>query len=929
MLSASIQKFLYLVFLVLVTQQAVGQSQLPVYRITAEGEEEYLSSAPALRYDPTGELTIADLIDDRVPATPAATLDGVNEARNYYVWQSLVLENQTSTPTSQLLYLNPDADSLWVYLVLDGRVMDRRTWYQGASNDQSLLTILPSAFEIMTPALGRLDVHARLFYRKGLGVDVLSDILIAPTQQAVNHKFKLTAWHSLYAGLMIGISLLSLLTYRLFRERAFVYFSILTVSLAAYFLDSHRLFELVGVGYITTNGTTLMQFFISAIVVSVSAFGISYVKLKREFRVAYYVLVALIVVVVAAQYIPFWLDLPIRTIVIVANVAILTWMVFALTLVIILWRRGHAAARRLIFAIFVMALPGVVYLLQLMFISEYLDWGQVSFELGTLGFSILIFSGLYVQVVGIRNEAQSLGKQSAMKSRFFANISHEFRTPLTLIMGPLEQLLRRHPAESTDHELLNVAYANAKRQLNLINRVLELSRLEADQEKLEAQALDLVLLTRHATMAFSSLAEQREIELSFTSEVDTLPMSLDKVKMEDTLFNLLSNALKYTPAGGSVTVRLHRKERDVLIEVIDTGLGIAKERLSGVFDRFFQVGEGSGEQEAGGSGIGLSLVRELVRLHGGHVYAESEPGQGSTFTIALPLHRKTAQPLTLEAPGGSPDPPPELPDLETIHLLSDAASPTDAPLVLVVEDNPELRGLIRYTLQQAYRIEEAADGDEGITRARKLQPALIISDVMMPGRDGFALCEALKTDVVTSHIPIILLTAKASADARITGLDTGADDYLTKPFNDRELLARVRNLIESRRILRQRYAQSIELKPEEVTTNPVDTQFLQRAMEIVEERMSDETFKVADFARDLQMSSASLNRKLRSLLDQSTNQFIQSVRLQRAADLLAQKGQTVGEVADLTGFSSSAYFIRVFREKYGVTPGSVMKDEEV
>ncbi|MCP9235218.1 ATP-binding protein [Lewinella sp. JB7] len=872
--------------------------------------------------DTSGTLSITDVLDRRSTSSPWRNDSVPIELTNYYCWVRLSVHNQASDPTNVLVQFHRPADSIAFYRVVGDRITSVKRWTRGEWEDRPYLTFAPNVFSLGIGGEEQVTLYARLYEPYSWNSGSIASARLVMERPAVNRHIVMVAWHSVYIGLMLGIAALGVLTYRLFRERAFLWFSLLTLCFAFYFADENQITALIGFGSPVGSGYGIIQFSIAGLIISLTFFLIAYTDLRRYWPRYTNFLLGVAGIAVLAQFLFNFSDIHVATAALVANAATLTWIVVISAPVFLLARRGSNSAIRLLIGTAMLLIPGVIYVVQLIVFNRYYAWSQIGFEIGTLGFSILLFFGLYTKVEDIRQRAKTLTEQSELKSKFFANISHEFRTPLTLIMGPVEQLLKQFPESSQERKLLQVAYRNAKRQLRLVNRILELSRLEATEGAVNVQLVDLPRLLEEATDSFAHLAGQKEIALSYVGEVRQLLLTVDQQRVEEAVNNLLSNALKFTGRGGRVTVSLRLTEGEAVIAVADTGVGIPKEMLDGVFNRFYQ-GEASRFTEVEGSGIGLSLVRETARLHGGRVTVESEYGRGSTFSMYLPL--ATAVPVDVaaerplaEAANGA---------VETGNTVEGETSDagTGLPRVLIVEDNAELRSLLQMMLETSYRVTQAVNGADGIERAVKTQPDLIISDVMMPVKDGFELCRTLKSRVETSHIPIILLTARASFEARIEGLEYGADDYLTKPFSHQELMVRAKNLIDGRQLLRQRYAAAIELRPEEVTSSPVDAEFLARATAVVEEHMSDETFRVADFAREIGMSSTSLNRKLRGLLGQSTNQFMQSVRLQRAAELLRRGEYTVAEIALETGFSSSTYFVKLFKEKYGVTPGSFEK----
>ena len=549
-------------------------------------------------------------------------------------------------------------------------------------------------------------------------------------------------------------------------------------------------------------------------------------------------------------------------------------------------------------------------------------------EIGVLLQIIIWTMGLGAKSREVAQEKELLEEKDAFKSQFFVNISHEFRTPLTLVLGPIQQIIDK-TTDKKDKELLTMAHRNANRQLQLINELLDLSKLEANKMKLQAHQSDFVPVLRGILYSYDSLAKQREVILEMTNPNEPVLLYFDQEKIEKIFYNLLSNAFKFTSSGEKISISLVQNKKSVSIKISDTGKGISKEKLDNIFDRFFQA-ESSKETYYEGSGIGLTLTKELVELHHGTINVTSELGKGTTFHVAFPLGKShleadeiVEQPILIQTISQQPNLAELKESLRTdeVKTIEKPSKPSKRPTLLIVEDNKDMRAFIHQKLESDYQIIEAFDGEEGIQKAIEHIPDLIISDVMMPKKNGYEVCKTLKTDVRTSHIPVVLLTAKAAQEEKIEGLETGADDYLTKPFDAKELLIRVQNLIAIREQLRQRFAASINLKPSEVTTNSIDAEFLQNAMQIVETNMENEDFNIDVFTQKIGMSRSTLNRKLRALTNQTINQFIQSARLNRAADLLRQQSGTVAEIGFQTGFRSTAYFVKCFKDKFGVTPG--------
>ncbi|AYA37475.1 response regulator [Hymenobacter oligotrophus] len=510
-----------------------------------------------------------------------------------------------------------------------------------------------------------------------------------------------------------------------------------------------------------------------------------------------------------------------------------------------------------------------------------------------------------------------------LKTKLFTNISHELRTPLTLIISPLEQLLSeaRHTTDAPTPPEYALMLRNARRLLQLINQLLDVARLEAGQMHLAAAPTDMVRTVRTGVSSFESLAVSCGVGLRFETKLENLEVYLDADQFDKILYNLLGNALKFTPAGGEVVVSLGQQAGQAVLRVQDTGVGIPAEHVPLIFDRFHQVDD-THTRRHGGSGIGLALVKELVALHRGNIRVLSALGEGSTFVVELPLGNAhlQAHELCPAAPMSSAVAVP-LPDFIDQPDTALPVAPADArPLVLVVEDNPEVRDYIRTCLATEFRVRTANDGAQGLALLKDLEPDLIVSDLMMPQLDGLELCRRLRADEQTAHIPLVLLTARAGDETRLTSFGLGADEYLTKPFQPAELRARIHNLVQQRRLLRQRFGRAVTLQPRDIAITSADEAFLNRAMAVVEQHMANTEFSVEQFADEMALSRVQLHRKLKALTDQSTSEFVRTVRLRRAAALLQAHAGNVAEVAEAVGFSNLSYFSKCFRELHQQSP---------
>ena len=561
-----------------------------------------------------------------------------------------------------------------------------------------------------------------------------------------------------------------------------------------------------------------------------------------------------------------------------------------------------------------------------------------------------------------RQALEHLQEMDRVKTDFFTNVSHELRTPLTLILGPAENLATE-PADPAVRRQGGLVLRNARKLLTLINQLLDLSKLEAGALRLLPTSGDVAADVRRLAASFSSLAESRGIALRCEVPGGPVPLVFDAVKLEEIVSNLLSNALRFTPAGGQVTVRVAETPPETPapcggaeITVADTGPGIDAADLPRLFDRFYQASGATGDQLRTGTGIGLALVRELAELHGGSVAVSSPPGAGATFVVRLP---RVLQPVAGAAAVPAVQPsaaagvqPIEADEPQALAELEDA----DADLVLVVEDNDEVREFIRATLAPAgYRLLLAADGRAGVDVALAEVPDLVVSDVMMPGLNGYEVCAQLKSNPATSHVPVVLLTAKSDAEAKLEGLETGADAFLAKPFNPRELRAQVRNLLALRQRLQARFTSAPALVldgglPLKTSTAPapraaapdpqaahaaavaglpsLDQEFLRRVNESILAHLADESFGVDQLGAHIGMSRTQVHRKLKALTGQSPGEGIRSTRLHRGLALLRAQVGTVAEVSYQVGFGSPAAFSTAFSRQFGYPPSAAVRQAE-
>ena len=520
-------------------------------------------------------------------------------------------------------------------------------------------------------------------------------------------------------------------------------------------------------------------------------------------------------------------------------------------------------------------------------------------------------------------QAREILQHEQLKDRFFANISHEFRTPLTLILGPLKDLLSRQDETGITPvkvSLLKLMQKNTVQLLGQINQLLDLSKIDANEIQLNIQDTDLEALISETVLSFVSMAEAKQIRLSYHPAKERLAVKADPQRLGQAIGNLVSNALKFTPEGGSVDVFAVQSEfsgKSVQIKVADTGIGISHDELPYIFDRFYQSAQKPGMINSG-TGIGLALVKDIVELHGGTVTVDSTVGKGSEFVISLNGYFGKATDLPQVSKEGeireyeSPDVEWDWPEDEPVS--------DDAPTILVVDDNPDVLQYLQGYLSRKYHVITLEKSSEALRVLRKQNISLLISDVMMPAPDGFELCRSVKRDKKLNHMPIILLTAMAGQENKLEGLEIGADDYICKPFSASELMIRIENLIELRRMLRDKYTQEVRIEGEKVDASSADARFLKQVQTVIEEQMANSNFSVDLLADRLYLSPRQLQRKIRHITGLSAAGYIRFMRLEHASQLLSSKWGNVSEVSYKVGFQDTKYFSRLFRQTFGVTP---------
>lgn len=520
--------------------------------------------------------------------------------------------------------------------------------------------------------------------------------------------------------------------------------------------------------------------------------------------------------------------------------------------------------------------------------------------------------------------SHQLEEATHAKLVFFTNISHDFRTPLTLVADPVEHLLTDKTLSGDQHRMLMLIQRNVNILLRLVNQILDFRKYENGKMEYTPVPVDILSSFEGWNESFLAAARKKHIHFSFDNIPDTDYHTLaDIEKLERIYFNLLSNAFKFTPENGKVTVRLASLTKEdsqwIRFTIANTGSMISAEHIRSIFERFYKI-----DMHHAGSGIGLALVKAFVELHGGTISVESDEKQGTVFTVDLPI--RTCETSILEDSSASPvSEASSLNDALPIEEEEELGKNYDSskPSVLIIDDNADIRSYVHGLLHTDYTVIEAADGSEGIRKAMKYVPDLIISDVMMPGIDGIECCRRLKSELQTCHIPVILLTACSLDEQRIQGYDGGADSYISKPFSSQLLLARVRNLIDSHRRLKQFFGDGQTLAKEDVCD--MDKDFVEKFKALIDAKMGDSNLNVEDLGKDMGLSRVQLYRKIKSLTNYSPNELLRIARLKKAASLLASSDMTVSEIGYEVGFSSPSYFTKCYKEQFGESPTDLLK----
>lgn len=523
-----------------------------------------------------------------------------------------------------------------------------------------------------------------------------------------------------------------------------------------------------------------------------------------------------------------------------------------------------------------------------------------------------------------RLEKQRIEELNQLKLRFFTNVAHEFRTPLTLISGPISQLETNPSNTETQQYLIHIVQNNVKRLLHLVNELMDFRKAENEKLKLRISNSNLSLFTDNLVKCFSQNAEEKNIALSYTCVLnEKTDFWFDKGILDKVLFNLLSNAFKYTPKNGKIMVELKVENDLAIIDVSDTGTGIAEDEINKIFDRFYQV-EGK-HANLMGTGIGLAFAKRLIETHNGSIHVISQPNKGSVFTIKLPIN-KAAYPQHLIVETNEENFVKQTPasELHVLHEQTDTTQNNSKQKLLIVEDNDELRSFLSQHFK-AFKVLTAANGKQGLEIAFKEIPDVIISDIMMPEMDGLEMCEKIKNQFVTSHIPVILLSAKTETYQKIEGLETGADVYIEKPFDLAFLEATIKNILAQRKKLRKRYANDPNVDVEVNNLSVHDKKFIDKVNQLIKTQVANPDFSVETLANDLGLSRSQLFRKFKAFYEISPSETIRIARLELAKKYILERNFNINEISDRVGFKNTTHFITSFKKHFGITPNEYLK----
>ncbi|MSP85589.1 MAG: response regulator [Flavobacteriaceae bacterium] len=525
-------------------------------------------------------------------------------------------------------------------------------------------------------------------------------------------------------------------------------------------------------------------------------------------------------------------------------------------------------------------------------------------------------------------ESERNKEDNTAKLQFFTNISHEFRTPLTLISGPLQQILSNYNGSNEMYKKLLVIESSSNHLLKLINRLMDFRKFENNQFILEAAEGNIVIYIKEIFLSFTEYAKDGGYKFTFESSDEEIGVYFDRFKLERVFYNLISNAFRYTPKGGEIAIKIRKDKGEIIIEVDDTGVGIANEHIDKIFDLFFEIPTHNQDQinYNKGTGIGLSIVKNIIILHKGIITVENKISNGVVFKVVMPLGRKhlsdkeIVKDFKISDDVAQYEVQLDLPEIKEEEDINDLDVTVEKLTVLIVEDHKVLRSFMKNLLKVEYNVIVAENGAVGLKKALKFVPDLIVSDVIMPEMVGTELCAKIKENIKTSHIPVILLTSRSSLIYKIEGLESGADDYISKPFNLIEFKLRINNLLASKQRLKTKFSSEDNFVPSEIAVSSLDEQLLKKAFKVVEENISNEQFDIPFFCSELGVSRTMLFTKIKAWTNFTPNEFIHEIRMKRAAQLLEQNKINISQISYKVGFNNPKYFSKCFQKKFGETP---------
>ncbi len=916
------------------------------YSIEEINSEYILTDHLEIFQDKTGELTFEDIKDSSLSFSPFQNWTADFLPEEIY-WGKIELANQlpeNGDYSEWVLHFSLIFTDIKIYVEdSKGQVQNYQTGFFVPTHQKSFVpTSKQNIVKIQIPAGETVTFYFRTENKRKF-IAPKFDLTLQHSTSFFSKLAKEKQQNGMYFGFVVMMLVYNLFLFFYARDRAYLYYSTYIFGITFFSLyNSGDLADFMRDWFLYEKPQLIYFFkpFAYITFMGYLTFVRSFLDLEtllptwdRIFKIFSYITIP---VIIADYYLMWYSNFSYNIADIPAVFYALTFLVICFSVLIPIYKTKD---RKGLFIIAGFSLMGLGLLATIWMRIQSVDFSVVYFRIGTI-LEIIIFSlGMAYRQKEVEDEkrkgdfelekakilqdiehqeAERLKELSNLKSRLYTNITHEFRTPLTVIMGMTESIEGHEEAKE-------MIQRNSNNLLRLINQILDLSKAESGNLKLNMVQADIIIFLQYLTESFHSMANAKDIQLTFYSEEKEIIMDFDEQKIQHIIYNLLSNAIKYTPIKGKIVFHVKKENDKLCLKVKDNGQGISAKDQPFIFDRFYQVDQSSAGK-IDGVGIGLALTKELVEFLNGEILLESELGEGSEFIIYLPIHRseKTQDHKInmIEEERNIEKEKKEVPQFDT-ELIDLNFEKNEIPQLLLVEDNEDVITYIKSCISEDYKVEVAHDGQEGIEKALELIPDIIISDLMMPKKNGFEVCKFLKQDEKTSHIPIILLTAKATQEDKIEGLEMGADAYIMKPFQKQELKTRLKKLIENRTILQTKYKDNLT-KVSKKRTN-VEDNFLQKVIQILKKELDNPNFSVVELSKEMHLSSTQMYRKLKALTGLPPNKFIRRYRLQSSLELLQNSSMNIAEIAYLVGFSDPNYFSRAFSEEFGKPPSEVRK----